>query len=73
MGMLGHDYLVSVNENLQIGEGAYGTVERKRGVYNDISLKVKEVMQGKNIGDMVIVDLQSVDAFGEYDEELVQI
>lgn len=43
------------------------------GGYDNIFPKVEEAMHGKNIGDVVIVDLQPADAFGEYDEELVQI
>ena len=43
------------------------------GGYDNIFPKVEEAMHGKNICDVVIVDLQPVDAFGEYDEELVQI
>jgi FKBP-type peptidyl-prolyl cis-trans isomerase 2 len=73
MGMRGHDYLLSVNENSQVELGVYGAVQGKRGGYDNISPKVEEAMHGKNIIDVVIVDLQSVDAFGEYDEELVQI
>lgn len=43
------------------------------GGYDNIFPKVEEAMHGKNIGDVVHVDLQPVDAFGDYDEELVQI
>ena len=43
------------------------------GGYDNIFPKVEEAMHGKNIGDVVIVDLQPADAFGEYDEELVQM
>ena len=43
------------------------------GGYDNIFPKVEEAMHGKNVGDVVIVDLQPADAFGEYDEELVQI
>lgn len=43
------------------------------GGYDNIFPKVEEAMHGKKVGDIVIVDLQPADAFGEYDEELVQI
>ena len=43
------------------------------GGYDNIFPKVEEAIHGKNIGDVVIVDLQPEDAFGEIDEELVQI
>lgn len=43
------------------------------GGYDNIFPKVEEAIHGKNVGDVVIVDLQPDDAFGEYDEELVQI
>jgi len=41
--------------------------------YHNLYPKVEEAMHGKNVGDSVVVDLQPVDGFGEYDEELVQI
>ncbi|CAN4273319.1 hypothetical protein MCEREM3_01210 [Methylophilaceae bacterium] len=43
MGMLGHDYLVSVNENLRVGVGAYGAVQGKRGGF--ITLGVEGELQ----------------------------
>ncbi len=43
------------------------------GGYDNIFPKVEEAMHGKDVGDVVTVDLQPADAFGEYDEELVQI
>ena len=43
------------------------------GGYDNIFPKVEEAIHGKNVEDVVIVDLQPDDAFGEYDEELVQI
>ena len=43
------------------------------GGYDNIFPKVEELMHGKNVGDVVLVTLEPADAFGEYDEELVQI
>ena len=54
-------------------ESSADPVSYLHGGYDNIFPLVEEAMHGKNIGDEVIVDLQPVDAFGEYDEELVQI
>ena len=54
-------------------ESSTDPVAYLHGGYDNIFPKVEEAMHGKSIGDVVIVDLQPVDAFGEYDEELVQI
>lgn len=43
------------------------------GGYDNIFPKVEEAMHGKNVGDVVEVSLDPDDAFGEYDEALVQI
>lgn len=43
------------------------------GGYDNIFPKVEEMMHGKEVGDVVSVTLEPADAFGEYDEELVQI
>ena len=43
------------------------------GGYDNIFPKVEEELHGKNVGDTVALVLEPVDAFGEYDEELVQI
>lgn len=43
------------------------------GGFDNVFPKVEEAIHGKNIGDVVHVDLQPEDAFGDYDEELVQI
>ena len=54
-------------------ESSTDPVAYLHGGYDNIFPKVEEAMHGKNVGDVVIVDLQPLDAFGEYDEELVQI
>ena len=43
------------------------------GGYDNIFPKVEEMMHGKAVGDEVEVTLEPIDAFGDYDEELVQI
>ena len=43
------------------------------GGYDNIFPKVEEAMHGKKVGEEVIVSLEPADAFGTYDENLVQI
>ena len=43
------------------------------GGYDNIFPKVEEELHGKKVGDTVALALEPSDAFGEYDEELVQI
>lgn len=43
------------------------------GGYDNIFPKVEEVLHGKSAGDTVEITLEPADAFGDYDEELVQI
>ncbi len=43
------------------------------GGYDDIFPMIEEAVQGKKIGESVIVKMQPDDAFGEYDAELIQI
>lgn len=43
------------------------------GGYDDIFPMIEEALQGKNIGESVVVKMQPDDAFGEYDAQLVQI
>lgn len=43
------------------------------GGFDNIFPKVEEAIHGSNVDDVVHVDLQPVDAFGDYDEGLVQI
>lgn len=43
------------------------------GGYDNIFPKVEEELHGKNVGDTVTLVLEPADAFGDYDEELVQI
>ncbi len=43
------------------------------GGYDDIFPKIEEAVQGKAIGESVKVKLLPDEAFGEYDEELIQV
>jgi FKBP-type peptidyl-prolyl cis-trans isomerase SlyD len=43
------------------------------GGYNDIFPMIEEALQGKKIGETVIVKMQPDDAFGEYDADLVEV
>ena len=43
------------------------------GGYDDIFPMIEEAVQGKNVGESVVVKMQPDDAFGEYDAELIQI
>ncbi|MDG2252829.1 MAG: peptidylprolyl isomerase [Methylophilaceae bacterium] len=43
------------------------------GGHDNIFPKVEEAIHGKKIGDKVVVALEPVDAFGDYNEELVQM
>ena len=43
------------------------------GGYDNIFPKVEEELHGKSAGDTVEITLEPADAFGDYDEELVQI
>jgi FKBP-type peptidyl-prolyl cis-trans isomerase SlyD len=61
------------NANGDVLESSAEPVAYLHGGYDNIFPKVEEAMHGKNVGDVVEVSLDPVDAFGEYDEELVQI
>lgn len=43
------------------------------GGYDNIFPRVEEELHGKQVGDTLELTLEPVDAFGDYDEELVQI
>ena len=47
-------------------------IEYLHGNYNNILPKVEEALEGKSIGDEVEVVMTPADAFGEYDEELIE-
>lgn len=43
------------------------------GGYDDIFPKIEEALQGKKVGESVVVKLAPDECFGEYDAELVQM
>jgi FKBP-type peptidyl-prolyl cis-trans isomerase SlyD len=61
------------NSDGEVLESSAQPVSYLHGGYDNIFPKVEEAMHGKNVGDVVTVDLMPADAFGEFDEELVQI
>lgn len=61
------------NTDGEILESSADPVAYLHGGYDNIFPKVEEAMHGKSVGDVVEVNLEPVDGFGDYDEELVQI
>ncbi len=43
------------------------------GGHDDIFPMIEEALQGKKVGETVVVKMQPDDAFGEYDADLIQI
>ena len=43
------------------------------GGYDDIFPMIEEALQGKKLGETVVVKMQPDDAFGEYDADLIQV
>tara|TARA_B100000780_G_C21054857_1_gene423759 strand:+ start:217 stop:696 length:480 start_codon:yes stop_codon:yes gene_type:complete len=54
-------------------ESAKEPIAYLHGGHDSIFPKVEEAIHGKKVGDKVVVALEPADAFGDYDEELVQI
>lgn len=54
-------------------EAASEPVSYLHGGYDGIFPKVEEELHGKHVGDHLDLTLEPIDAFGDYDEELVQI
>lgn len=54
-------------------ESSADPVSYLHGGYDNIFPRVEEELHGKSVGDTVEITLEPVDAFGDYDEELVQI
>lgn len=61
------------NSNGEVLESSSDAVAYLHGGYDNIFPKVEEELHGKNVGDVVEITLEPADAFGEYDEELVQM
>lgn len=70
--------VVSMTYELRDNEGnvlesSAEPVSYLHGGYDNIFPRVEEEMHGKSVGDSIEVSLDPADAFGDYDEELVQI
>src|ERR1017187_5943118 len=52
-------------------EGAQ--LEYLHGGFGGIFPKVEEELEGKDVGDEMVITLEPVDAFGEYDAELLRV
>ena len=72
------DTVVSINYELLNSEGEIiektdEPIEYLHGGYDGIFSRVEEALSGKTAGESCDVYLQPHDAFGDYDEKLVQI
>lgn len=54
-------------------ESSTEPVSYLHGGYDNIFPRVEEELHGKSVGDTVEITLEPADAFGDYDEELVQM
>jgi FKBP-type peptidyl-prolyl cis-trans isomerase SlyD len=61
------------NAEGEVLESSKEPVTYLHGGYDNIFPRVEEELHGKSVGDVVEITLEPADAFGEYDEELVQI
>ncbi len=66
------DYNVTDSDGELVAAGKEPLVYLHGG-HDDIFPKIEEAVQGKKIGETVKVKLQPEEAFGDYDEELIQI
>jgi len=62
-----------LNSDGEVLESSQEPVTYLHGGYDNIFPRVEEELHGKSVGDVVEITLEPADAFGEYDEELVQI
>ena len=75
---IGQDTVVSLHYELLNSEGEViekteDPIEYLHGGYDGIFSRVEEALTGKAAGETGDVYMQPVDAFGDYDEKLVQI
>ncbi|MCB4811372.1 peptidylprolyl isomerase [Methylovorus menthalis] len=61
------------NSEGEILESSTDPVSYLHGGYDNIFPRVEEELHGKSVGDTVEITLEPSDAFGDYDEELVQM
>lgn len=66
------DYTVSDIDGICVDEGVEPLVYLHGG-YKDLFPKIEAVLDGKAVGDKVIVNLHPAEAFGEYDADLIRI
>jgi FKBP-type peptidyl-prolyl cis-trans isomerase SlyD len=66
------DYSVTDPDGEVLDEGRDALVYLHGG-YDDIFPGIEEALQGKEVGETVVVKLQPDEAFGEYDASLVQV
>ena len=66
------DYSVTDTDGELVDAGQQPLVYLHGG-YDDIFPMIEEAVQGKRIGESVVVKMQPDDAFGEYDADLVQL
>lgn len=70
--------VVTINYELRDSDGnvletSQEPVSYLHGGYDNIFPRVEEMLHGKAVGDSIELTLEPMDAFGDYDEELVQI
>lgn len=61
------------NSDGEVLESSQAPVSYLHGGYDNIFPRVEEELHGKSVGDSIELTLEPADAFGEYDEELVQM
>jgi FKBP-type peptidyl-prolyl cis-trans isomerase SlyD len=75
---IGKNTVVTLKYNLLDPDGAMldegnDPIVYLHGGYDGVFLPIEAALEGKSIGDSVMVKLQPNDAFGEYDFDLLQI
>jgi FKBP-type peptidyl-prolyl cis-trans isomerase SlyD len=70
--------VVKLDYELKNGDGELledegAQLEYLHGGYGGIFPKVEEALEGKDMGDEMAITLEPVDAFGEYDAELLRV
>ena len=66
------DYKVTDPDG-ELVDGGQEPLVYLHGGYDDIFPMIEEALQGKKVGESILVKMQPDDAFGEYDAELIQI
>ena len=70
--------VVKLDYELKNGDGELledegAQLEYLHGGFGGIFPKVEEALEGKDVGDEMAITLEPVDAFGEYDAELLRV